>query len=63
MDDRPYRSIADLYKFLLEKQGSLDAIDISYMTGVLKTLVDLYASESDQPIEKPPFKLTDIFTR
>lgn len=52
MDNNPYKAVSDLYRFLNEKQGILDKSDVAYMTGVLKTLSDLYAEPPVEP-EKP----------
>ncbi len=62
MDPKPYKSVHDLYKFLLEKQAILDAVDISYMTGVLKTLVDLYYEPDNDP-QPEPSSMRDIFRK
>jgi hypothetical protein len=62
VDEKCFKAVYDLYKFLLEKNGTLDAVDISYITGVLKTLTDLYAIELPAP-EPKPFSIKDIWAK
>ncbi len=57
MDEKPYKSICDLYAYLDKHAAELSDKDISYMLGVLKTLKDLYGSEANiDPFElHPPY--------
>lgn len=54
----------ELYKLLTESNGELTPNQVSYMTGVLKTMLVLYKEVgSVEPIiEKRKFKVSDIFT-
>jgi len=63
MDQNPYIMCQELYKLLTDSNGELTTNQVSYMTGVLKTILVLYKEVDQRPAEivKKPFKITDIF--
>lgn len=64
MDQNPYIMCQELYKLLTESNGELTTNQVSYMTGVLKTILVLYKEVDQRPAEivKKKFKVSDIFT-
>lgn len=58
MDNGVYNSLQALYKLFKDSQGQLTEKEIGYVTGALKTLVDIYAVEPQ--VEVPKKRFIDI---
>jgi hypothetical protein len=56
--------MAELYKLLNDSNGELTPNQVSYMTGVLKTILVLYkeVNQGSDEIVKKKFRVSDIFT-